>query len=181
MYISQLRGSYGSTGHTAYDAEVDAVGYWDFGIEEIAKYEIPALVDKVILTRVNDFLPCEKVQLINSGVSAQDGILALTDLVTSPSIDNISNVINITPCLIPTTFTPGIFIGIPVSDDLGPHEPVSRHRRNLSDKVGRELSWGWDDFYIPDIPDIPDVPDVPDVPEPTYCDRSAQYDKLWQI
>jgi len=82
-----------SSGQSAYES------YWDFSVDDIAKYDIPAYINMIVAERQNNFLAAKKVQILTATTAVQEAVATLS-LYPTTAANFISAVVNQSPCLI---------------------------------------------------------------------------------
>lgn len=87
VWIANLRGTPNSRTHTMFDADSDdpdtgAAKYWDFGVEELSKTDIPASINEILTTRQAED-SCQKVKVITHSTGGGYLTVTLNDLATS--------------------------------------------------------------------------------------------------
>ena len=95
VYVGFVRGTQITRTHS--DAGISQEDYWNFTLHEIGTYDIPAMVQAILGTRALEMAPCYKVQMLTHSVGAAQAHITLVEGAES----EISNLINIAPCLIP--------------------------------------------------------------------------------
>lgn len=135
----QARSDGTTTGQEYYE------NYWNFGIDEIATYDIPEMINIIVSERHAQGLAPSKVQIITATTAVQEALLTLSKFPTTSS-DLIATVINQSPCLIQNESVSMEFfaaLGPAGLRDLaadGEEREGRSLKRTETDKEGRRLS-----------------------------------------
>lgn len=102
VFIANPRGTKYSRGHTHLSAEHEheyygRQKYWDWGAEDLALTDIPAMVDKIIETRKYDMNLCQKVQIVTHGQAGNYGLMLLNEHPETAE-ERIQSLITQSPC-----------------------------------------------------------------------------------
>lgn len=100
VYIGNKRGTAASRTHETLDADVDA-DYWNWSIDEVGMYDIPAMINKIMQVRADEGLPAQKVTVVTNSVSSGEALITLSSYPTSADA-NIGQLVATAPCLVPT-------------------------------------------------------------------------------
>lgn len=100
VYIANRRGTAPSRTHETLNADTDA-DYWNWSMDEVAIYDIPAMINKIIEVRDGEGLAPQKVTVVANSVSSAEALITLMRLPTSSSL-NIRQLVSTAPCLVPT-------------------------------------------------------------------------------
>ena len=102
VFIANPRGTKYSRGHKHISAEHDheyygRQKYWDWGVDDLALTDLPAIVDKIIETRKYDMHLCQKVQILTHGKAGNYGLILLNEYPRT-SNERIQSLITQAPC-----------------------------------------------------------------------------------
>ena len=86
VYIANRRGTKPSRTHDTLNADSNAE-YWNWSMDEVAIYDIPAMINKIIEVRDGEGLAPQKVTVIANSVSSAEALITLMRLPTSSSLN----------------------------------------------------------------------------------------------
>lgn len=102
--------------------------FWNFDIEDVGREDIPAIVEKVMTTRLAEGSPCMKAGIVTGGLRTSE-VLAAAVAYPNSFDDYVSNVIGVAPCITSKAEQyPGFF-----SRRLGANKQEYRHLEALEE------------------------------------------------
>ena len=102
VWIANPRGTKYSRGHHHLTAEHDheyygREKYWDYGVEDLALDDLPAIIDKILRVRQSEHNLCQKVQVVTHEKAGNYALLLLNEYPTT-SHERIQSLVTQAPC-----------------------------------------------------------------------------------